>query len=130
MKRILILILSLVVFTSCNSKKELERKSLITPRPVPQIMLPNYKIHDLVRKLDGNKFADIIIPSLSPKIRSDSLSQIAFAIIKKERIDEAEFYSTAEAAKAMYSVSYLKKHPNALKDGYLGSISSNKFSSN
>ena len=60
-------------------------------------------------------------------MEKDSISKIAFAILKKEGLDEAAFYINVNAIKASYSNSFSNEHPDAFKEGYLGAITNNKF---
>lgn len=121
MKKLLFFLLALLIILSCKSESDNPEVKVSQ-----KVELPKYKIHEVVKKIDGNIFADILIPNISTKISIDSLSKITFAIVKKEGLSEASFYRTTEAIKAMYSDSYSKKHPQAIA-GYIGSIENRKF---
>ena len=132
-----LLVISIFFIPSCNndsqkSKSYLYQKKMVWKVPTVKevLILPEYIIHDIVNMIDGNKYADILIPSFNPDMKKDSISKIAFAILKKEGLDEASFYVNVNAVKANFSSSFNNKHPDASKKGYLGAIIGNKFLSN
>lgn len=55
------------------------------------------------------------------------MEHIAREISSRENFYQIDFYSTVEAQKANSSASYLKEHPNAIKEGYLGNWDGEKF---
>ena len=89
--------------------------------------LPEYQVVNVTDQLVGGKFGEILIPSLKVDMDVDSLSQIAFAILEREGLDEGSFYVTESARKADFSASYSEQHPNAAKEGYLGAIRKGQF---
>lgn len=117
------------VLIGCDSevKKRNSEQLKVEKTPEKVVVLPEYKIHDVVNQINGKKYADIIIPSFNTKIKVDSLSLIAFEIIKKEGFDEASFYINEEAVKANFSSSFSEKHPDAFEEGYLGAITDGKY---
>ncbi len=126
------------LFVTCQDKDDFKKKEFIlsnekvgTATKIPEgekvVILPRYEILDKIQMISGKTFADILIPNFTTTMDKDSLSKIAFAILKKERLDEAEFYVTKDAYKSNYSSSFANKNPNAVKEGYLGGISGNVF---
>jgi|GEM_PF-3065578 hypothetical protein len=112
-----------------EAKESTQPENTNTQNIEKQISLPEYEILDEVDQMVGGKYGDILIPSFEPDMNTDSLSKVAFAIMEKEGLDEAAFYSAESAQKASFSSSYQKKNPNALKEGYLGAIREGKFTS-
>ena len=89
--------------------------------------LPSYQIIDQIDLITGGKYGDILIISFSkvtPRVTRESILR---RISKKEGFTEATLYCTMDAYKANNSASYLKAHPNALKEGCLGYLKDGKF---
>lgn len=89
--------------------------------------LPAYTIIDQAKLISGGKSGDILITSFSKATPAKVRESVLRRIVRKEGFTEAYLYCTMEAYKANYSSSYLKAHPNALKEGYLGSLRGGKF---
>jgi RNA polymerase subunit RPABC4/transcription elongation factor Spt4 len=85
--------------------------------------LPRYTILFKNTKIGTSEyFADVLIPSFT-KTTSKEKRELAFKkIMEKENFLQASFYNKEEAYKANMSESFLKSHPNALKNGFLGSV--------
>ncbi len=110
----------LIIFSfSCGKDKG---ESLVNQKP-----LPEYIILDKVKLLNGNIYADILIKSYSKNTPVDERESTVKVISQKENINEISLYSTENAKKANFSSSFSKKHPNALKNGYLGSYKNGIF---
>ncbi|WP_368411243.1 hypothetical protein [Paludisphaera mucosa] len=89
--------------------------------------LPAYRVVKVITNAVVGRSSDVIVPSLSPKTPKTERESIARAIAQKERLDEAWFYSTEEAARANKSASFAEEHPDAMKRGYLGSLDHGQF---
>ena len=89
--------------------------------------LPTYTIIEEARLQNGGIHGSILITSFSKvtpiSIRESVLKRIAV----KEGYLEASLYCTLEAYQANLSSSYAETHPNAFKEGYLGSLKEGKF---
>ncbi len=117
-------LLAISLFVACQDKDDSPTKK---PGNEKVVVLPKYEILDKIQMISGKTFADIMIPSFTITMDKDSLSEIAFAILKKEGLDEAEFYVTKAAYKSNYSSSFANKNTNASKEGYLGGIKDKVF---
>jgi len=128
MKYCLVFLIMFLLVSCKNDDNGVTEKQVIKQSP-PQksIVLPDYEIYDTVNKISGQKYADILIPSFKPSMEEDTLSKVAFAILKKEGFDEASFYVNKDAVKANFSSSFSEKHPDAFKKGYLGAIINNTY---
>jgi hypothetical protein len=73
------------------------------------------------------RFGDALIPSPSRKTPAAERERVTRGIAQKERLTKLAIHSTEEAYKANVSASFLEKHPNALKEGFLGSVKENGF---
>ena len=124
---IVFIMMCILIGCESNDNKVDGEQTKIKKVPAKVVVLPEYKIHDVVNQINGKKYADIIIPSFNTQINEDSLSIIAFEIIKKEGFDEASFYINEQAVKANFSSSYSEKHPEAFEKGYLGAITNGKY---
>lgn len=91
--------------------------------------LPEYIILDQVDLMAGGRYGDVLIKSFSKKTPLKKRKEIIKAIMEKESFDQAALYSSREAFKANINSSYSESHPNALKNGYLGSMENNEFTS-
>ena len=90
--------------------------------------LPSYKIIYSVDLPDGaGRYADVLISTLSKKTPIEMRESIARKIAEAEHLSRLSLYSTADAYKANMSKSYSKAHPNALRDGFLGSLQGGDF---
>ena len=95
--------------------------------PSSKLETPKYVILDTMTAI-GNKFyADVLISSFSPQTPVSERRKAAERIAKKEGFHHVSIYSTREAYKANMSASYLKDHPDALRNGFLGSLENGKF---
>lgn len=93
--------------------------------------LPEYKVLFRVRQIHNKRvYGDILVPSLSRKTPINILEHVARAISSQEKLDDITLYCTEEAYKANNSASFLKAHPNALEEGFLGLLQEEKFISN
>jgi membrane-associated protease RseP (regulator of RpoE activity) len=89
--------------------------------------LPAYRMLFANDKLGGGRFGDALVPTLSRKTPVAERERVARGIAKKERLTNLVIYSTEEACEANISASFLEKHPNALKQGLLGSLDEDTF---
>jgi len=89
--------------------------------------LPAYQIINRVDMISGKKYADVLIISFSKRTPEWRRESILRRIAKQEGFTEASLYCTMDAYSADMSASYLKAHPDALEEGYLGSLRDGKF---
>jgi len=93
----------------------------------PAEKVPEYKVLSVVRLLSGHYFAEILIPEFSRKtpvpVREAALRQIA----QLEDLAKASLYSSRDAFKANNSEWFAKRHPEAMKNGYLGALEGGQF---
>ena len=99
------------------------------PRKNRDPALPKYEVLFRVKQYMGNKriYGDVLIASLSRATPAKKREQVARAICRQERLDDLCLYSTRDAYEANISESYSKSHPDALKKGFLGSLTDGKF---
>ena len=107
-------------------KKPDPAKSAPAPAKLPA-GLPEYTVLYTGPQVRGGgkpmgRRGDVLIKSLTRKTDPAELEAIGRAILKKEGYHFATFYRTEEAYKANESATYLKAHPRALVDGFLGAI--------
>ena len=90
--------------------------------------LPDYEVLFRVRQIHNKRiYGDVLVPSLSRTMPVKKREQIARAISEREKLDDIALYSTRDAYKANMSASFLRSHPDALKQGYLGSLNEGGF---
>ena len=135
----LLFIVSILFTISCTEKKDNETQNELEPKiektetiekvvqPEKQKLLPEYIILDKIKLINGNTYADILIKSFSRTTPVNERELTVKAIAKKENIQEISLYSTENAQKATFSSSFANKHPNVLKNGYLGSFEKGVF---
>lgn len=99
------------------------------PRKDTDPTLPKYEVLFRVKQSMGNGriYGDVLIVSFSRATTAKNREQVARAICKQERLDDICLYSTRDAYEANMSASYSKSHPDALKKGFLGSLTDGKF---
>jgi|Wag4MinimDraft_11_1082651.scaffolds.fasta_scaffold01520_4 hypothetical protein len=90
--------------------------------------VPEYIIIDQFDLMSGGRHGDILIKSFSKETPLDKREKVIKKIIEKENFTQADLYCTREAFEANMNSSYSESHPNALENGYLGSVRDNKFS--
>ncbi len=91
--------------------------------------LPKYVVLFSNNFMSGDgRFGDILIPSFSRQTPVWTREKIFLAIAAKEELTEASFYSSEDAYRANISASFLKTHPNALREGFLGRVKDGSFS--
>lgn len=84
--------------------------------------LPKHKVLERINLLKGGVYLDIHLKRIPSSITKEEFAKIANTFYRNEKADYA-FYKTKKAYKANWSSEYSTKHPNALKKGFLGSIS-------
>jgi len=94
--------------------------------------LPAYKVLSVVQQKRagaprGPKYGEALITSLSRKTPVAERERVARGIAAAEGFDQLYIYSTEDAKKANSSASFADAHPNAMRQGYLGSLSEGKF---
>lgn len=89
--------------------------------------LPAYTVLYSNKMISSRKFGDILIPSFSRQTPAELREKNFHEIAKKEGLDNVSFYSSEDAYKANISASFAKSHPNALRNGFLGSLQNGKF---
>jgi len=75
-------------------------------------------------ELSGKKglYGEILVPNYSPKTPKETREKTLREICAKENFVSASMYKTEDAYHANISAKFLKQHPNALKNGFLGMI--------
>lgn len=89
--------------------------------------LPAYVILDQFKLITGGKYGDVLVKSFSKDTPQNIVKTTLLKIAEKEGFTQACLYCTEEAYKANSSSSYLKQHPNALKEGLLGTLIDGQF---
>ena len=99
-----------------------------TPPKRSDPALPKYEVLSRFKLMqNGRVYGDVLVPSLSRTTPADRREKLARAICKHERLDDIDLYSTKEAQKANLSASYAESHPDALREGFLGSLKDGTF---
>ena len=87
----------------------------------------NYKILDSIELFDGGIYGDVLVNTINKKTPKEELEDMFTLISIYEGFLEMSLYRTEEAYKSNFSESFLKSHPNALDNGYVGSINKGKI---
>jgi hypothetical protein len=130
-----IAVLLFCLFTGCTETKqpaadERPRSSLMMPaREIKTKLkkLPEYKVLGVVRLLGGHYFAEILIPEFSRRTPIPAREAALREIAKIEDLTIASLYSTKDAFKANNSDRFARRHPDAMKTGYLGALEGGVF---
>lgn len=94
------------------------------------VELPDYEIIFATKAMSGGgNLGDILVPTLSPHTSSAERESVARQIAKKENISQLTLYSTREAYEANISESYAKSNPGVLRNGLLGVLREDKWTS-
>lgn len=87
--------------------------------------LPAYTVLSQTELLISGRHGDVLIPSMS---RADPDRERVFrAIAARENLTQAAFYSTEGAYRANGSAVFLAENPEALQEGFLGSLTEGEF---
>lgn len=99
------------------------------PEPNEEINpdLPEYEVLDRISQMNGRIYGDVLVPSIPRSTPTDEIEQLATDICIQENIDDICLYCTEEAFEANCSSNYSDAHPNALRDGFLGSLNNGSF---
>lgn len=98
------------------------------PHKEQETTLPEYEVLFQVVQIYNNRvYGDVLVPTLSRTTPVEKRKEVARAICYQENLDDITLYSTRDAYAANNSASFLKSHPDALKEGYLGSFREGKF---
>lgn len=89
--------------------------------------LPEYVVLDSFVLMNGRVSGDVLVPSVPRSTSPAEIEQLAIDICQQENIDDIFLYCTEEAYEANLDGRYYEAHPNALRDGYLGSLSNGNF---
>ena len=90
--------------------------------------LPAYTVLFAMDNLAGDgRFGDALIPSVTRKTSASEREVLARAIAAKEGLTQVSFYTTQDAYEANISELFRQGHPDALREGFLGSLESNVF---
>ena len=110
--------------TYTNEEGWIQADFVRSPSPEPRlaIALPEYRVLD---KVGG--YIDVLVPSLRVGTPTESVERIIRAIAGAEGAPEVSMYRTEAAYRANFSSSYAREHPNALRDGFLGSLTGGRF---
>jgi hypothetical protein len=118
MKNFLLAFTILLLNIGCGETQKEETKV--------EVVLPQYTTLFSVDLMSGKgKFGEVLIPKFSKKVKGSEKEKTFRAIMDSEGWVSISAYSTEDAYKANSSESFSKQHPNALKDGFLGSIDEN-----
>lgn len=99
------------------------------PEPNEEINpdLPEYEVLDRIAMMNGRVYGDILVKSISRSTPADEIEQLAIDICIQENLDDVCLYCTEEAFEANLNMNYSEAHPNALRDGFLGSLNNGSF---
>lgn len=89
--------------------------------------LPEYEVLERIAQMNGRVYGDVLVPSIPRSTPSEEIKQLAIDICNQENLDDVCLYCTEEAFEANYDWNYSETHPNALRDGYLGSLINGSF---
>jgi hypothetical protein len=118
MKKFILVFTILLLNIGCAETKKKETKT--------EVVLPKYTTLFSVDLISGKgKFGEVVIPTYSKEVKGSEKEKTFRAIMDAEGWVSISAYSTEDAYKANSSESFSKQHPNALKDGFLGSIDEN-----
>lgn len=97
----------------------------VVPRPVRHNdpTLPKYTVADKVAD-----YIEVILPSVPVTTPRAELERIARAIAEREGVGAVGMFRTEESRQAGTNESYARRHPNAYREGFLGSLRDGKFS--
>lgn len=87
----------------------------------------NYEIIDEIKLMSGEMMGEVLISSFSRNTPASERERVIREIAKKKNYDRVDLYCTVDAQKANYSDSYSTQHPDALRNGFLGSLRDGKF---
>ncbi len=116
------------------SGKQHEPAAAVEPDPAGAIDAsePSLPAYEVLRSTDAyrseRRYAEILIPGLSPQTPLKEQARIVRAIAQREGFDSMTLYRTPEAREANYSMDYADRHPMALHDGLIGEYERGKFS--
>jgi len=135
----LLFIVSILFTISCTDKNDTKiqndkKSESVKTETIEKVVqsekqksLPEFIILDKIKLINGNTYADILIKSFSRSTPINEREATIKSIAKKENLQEISLYSTENAQKATFSSSFANTHPNALKNGYLGSFEKGVF---
>jgi hypothetical protein len=89
--------------------------------------LPAYTVLSAIDSLAGGRFGDVLAPSVSRATPVADRETIARRIAAKEKFTNLSLYSIEDAYKANLSSTFASKHPNAMREGFLGMLEDGKF---
>lgn len=124
MKKVLFVLLISLLLIYCQKQ---DNDKIENTTNMEAVTLPEYEIIDEIKLISGEKMGEVLIKSFSRNTPTLERETILREIAKRKGFGRVELYSTLEAQKANYSDSFSKKHPDALKTGYLGSLNKGKF---
>jgi hypothetical protein len=113
-----------ILLFSCQEK---ESKKTEETDNAETLILPEYEIIDETLLISGEKVGEVLIQSFSRNTPVSEREKVLREIAKIKGYEKAYLYSTRESQKANFSDSFRKKHPDALKTGYLGSLNKGNF---
>ena len=87
--------------------------------------LPAYTILSRVDLLVGGRYGEVLIPTMTRD--DDDRERVFRAIVAREGFTRAAFYSTEDAFTANGSAAFLEANPEALREGFLGSLTSGDY---
>lgn len=87
--------------------------------------LPAYTIPSRVDLLVGGRYGEVLIPTMTRD--DDDRERVFRAIVAREGFTRAAFYSTEDAFTANGSAAFLEANPEALREGFLGSLTSGDY---
>lgn len=114
-------------WTKAEGLKKTFDTRLPAPPEDPDPSLPEYDVIFTVKQMNGRVYGEILVPSLSRSASVEEREQLARDICKHETLDDIDMYMTEDAQKANTSSSFAREHPNALREGFLGSLRDGNF---
>lgn len=90
--------------------------------PVKKGEVPEYRVLSEMTSTTDDRIGFILLPSITPKTPGKEIEKIGHLILDAKGFDQIYMYSTEDAYRADSSASYSQKHPGAIKNGRLGSI--------
>ncbi len=89
--------------------------------------LPAYEVIDAFETIGGDKYADVLITSISRETPAEERERIARRIASGEGLHGLGLYCSKEAREANYSASFAESNPDALRSCALGQLEGTEF---
>jgi len=118
-----LLLAALLCCTACQSERVSDEPGA---QEAPLQGVPSYEVHKRNPYFKGGEQGHIFLWGgwvLPP----DSLAKVAILIAKHEKLERASYYVSEEGYKANMSASYQARHPDALRNYFLGTVEDGRF---